>query len=125
VPNLFEKDRTASNETFQSLSRLANVSFLFTSSICFSNTGAFNKKDREIRHITTFTHFLKEEKKYNFYPNLLYIFLYKGIKSISIENILGETFIKLSSQRSIQSPNKNKNCCFSDFYFYCIQKFTF
>jgi len=74
----------------------------------FKSPFAVNKKDREIRHITTFTHFLKEEKKYNFYPNLLYSFLYKGIKTISIENILGETFIKLSSQSSIQSPNKNK-----------------
>jgi hypothetical protein len=51
-------------------------------------------KSRDIEHITSFTHFLKEKKRYRFFPNLMYSLLYRGTQSITKEQIIGEELMK-------------------------------
>ena len=72
----------------------------------FKSPFRVDKKLREIVHVTTFTHFLKEEMKYSFYPNLLYSFLYKGTKTITITQILGEDFVKFLNKLTEPPPTQ-------------------
>ena len=51
-------------------------------------------KTKDIEYVSTFTYFLKEKKRYSFYPNLIYSLLYKGIKTITREQIIGEELLK-------------------------------